>query len=128
LDYFCELVLCHYYERYNSYTNIPKSSKDYFSKTVRDSAFKYLAFIRVLKRIKLIDMEDLETVDNQAAKTYEGAFDEFFSRMELTRDQQAMFFLGRMLSSVEYIQKEKKKTIIEKVNFNGMDRDDIQRL
>lgn len=127
-SYFCELILCHYYERYDSYTNIPKSSKDYFPKTVRDCVFKYLAFIKVLKQLQLIDMEESAIVADEATKNYNQAVNEFFIRMQLTREQQAMFYLGRMLNTVEYIQKEKKKTVIEKVNFNGMDKDDIQRL
>jgi CRISPR-associated protein Csh1 len=129
-DYFCELVLCHYYERYNSYTNVHKSSKDYFSKSIRDSVFKYHAFIQVLKKLNLIDtMEELSTTDvKETSNRYDQAILVFFDRMQLNQEQQAMFYLGRMLSTVEFIQKGKNKTVIQKVNFNGMDRDDILRL
>lgn len=127
--YFCELMLCHYYGRYNSYTNIPKSSKDYFSKTTHDSVFKYFAFIQILNKLKLIDMNEVtnQTSDEKANK-YDLAIQDFFQKMQLNQHQKAMFYLGRMLNAVEYIQKGKKKTVIEKVNFNGMDRDDIKRL
>jgi CRISPR-associated protein Csh1 len=128
-EYFCELMLCHYFERYNSYTNIPKSSKDYLKKSIRDSVFKYHAFIQVLKKLKLIDMnEETNLVPDDKGKKYDQAIRDFFDKMQLNRHQQAMFYLGRMLNSVEFIQKGKKKTVIEKVNFNGLDRDDIQRL
>ncbi|MGC9355188.1 MAG: TM1802 family CRISPR-associated protein [Mariniphaga sp.] len=128
-EYFCELMLCHYFERYNSYTNIPKSSSDYLKKSIRDSVFKYHAFIQVLKQLKLIDMnEETYPASDEKANKYDQAIRDFFDKMQLNRHQQAMFYLGRMLNSVEFIQKGKKKTVIEKVNFNGMDRDDIQRL
>jgi CRISPR-associated protein Csh1 len=128
LDNFAELVLCHWYERYASYTNVSQYNKDYFSFAIRDSVFKYHAFIQLLKKLKLIDMSE----QNQTSKTSENKYDkaetEFFNKMNLNQDQQAMFYLGRMLSVVEYIQKGKNKTVIQKVNFNGMDQDDIQRL
>jgi CRISPR-associated protein Csh1 len=129
-DYFTELILCHWYERYGSYTNIQKSSKDYFNNSVRESVFKYHAFIQVLKHLKLIDMEEKNnTISGELhGNKYDNAIHDFFERMKLNQDQQAMFYLGRMLNTVEYIQKGKNKTVIQKVNFNGMDKDDIQRL
>lgn len=130
-DYFSELILCYYFERYNSYTNIPKSSKDYFGKSVRDSIFKYTAFFQVLKNLKLIDMEEVNTTQQEeSANKYDKAIQDFFTKMQLNQEQQAMFYLGRMLNAVEWIQIQKKikKTVINLVNFNGMDRDDIERL
>lgn len=128
-DYFVELILCHYYERYGSYTNVQKNSKDYFSFAVRDSVFKYFAFFQLLKKLNLIDMEEKYKITEENSKNdYEKAILDFFNEMKLTQDQKAMFYLGRMLNRVEYIQKGKNKTVIQKVNFNGMDKDDIQRL
>ena len=128
-QYFCEFILCHYYERYNSYENIANSSRDYLSKSIRDGVFKYLAFLQVLKKLNLIDMnEENNQVLQETTNKYENAIHDFFIQMQLNKPQQAMFYLGRMLNSVEFIQKGKKKTVIEKVNFNGMDRDAIQRL
>ena len=54
--------------------------------------------------------------------------EQFFVKMGYSDAQKAMFYLGRMLNAVTYIQREKKKTALEKVNFSGMDRDDIVRL
>ncbi len=127
--FFSELILCHYYERYRSYTNISPSSRDYFYISVRNSVFKYHAFIEVLKRLNLIDMnEPTNLTPEEKGKMYEQSIYDFFVRMKLNQPQQAMFYLGRMLNAVEFIQKGKKKTVIDKVNFHGMDRDDIQRL
>jgi CRISPR-associated protein Csh1 len=130
-SYFKELALCHYYERYKSYTNIPQSSKDYFGKNIRDSVFKYLAFFEVLKILKLIDMEQINNPKSEESLSkYDQAIQAFFTKMNLNTDQQAMFFLGRMLNAVEWMQLQKKikKTVINLVNFNGLDRDDIERL
>ena len=66
--------------------------------------------------------------EEKTENKYDQAIQEFFSRMSLNPDQQAMFYLGRMLNAVEYIQKGKTKTVIQKVNFNGMDKEDILRL
>jgi CRISPR-associated protein Csh1 len=129
--HFGELILCHYFERYNSYTNVPKSSKDYFGKAVRDSVFKYLAFFQVLSKLQLIDMEtdnQNAVVAEQSSNRYDEAIESFFIKMKLNQNQKAMFFLGRMLNTIVWIQKGKNKTAIDKVNFHGMDRDDIVRL
>ena len=66
----------------------------------------------------------------ETANQYEKAIQDFFIKMQLNQNQQAMFYLGRMLNAVEYIQVQKKikKTVINLVNFNGLDRDDIERL
>lgn len=128
-DFFSELMLCHYYERYNSYTNIRKYGKDYFGLAIRDSVFKYLAFIQVLKKLNLIDMEEQPTTTaKESAKEYENQIQNFFETMSFNDRQKALFFLGRMLNSVVYLQKGKNKTVIDKINYNGMDRDNIVRL
>jgi CRISPR-associated protein Csh1 len=128
-SYYCELILCHYYERYRSYTNVHKSSSDYFYFSIRNSTYKYLAFIEVLKKLNIIDMkEENNLADVELGNKYDQAIHDFFVKMNFNQHQRAMFYLGRMLNAVEFIQKEKKKTVIEKVNFHGMDIDDIQRL
>jgi CRISPR-associated protein Csh1 len=127
-DNFVELVLCHWYGRYASYTNVNQYKKDYFPFAIRDSVFKYHAFIQLLKKLKLIDMSEQNETTETSENKYDKAETEFFNKMNLNQNQQAMFYLGRMLNAVEYIQKGKNKTVIQKVNFNGMDQDDIQRL
>ncbi len=129
-QFFSVLMLCHYYERYGSYTNIRQYGKDYFGLAIRDSVFKYLAFIQVLKRLNLINMEqEKQTIRaEEVINDFDDRIENFFSRMDFNDQQKAMFFLGRMLNSVAYLQKDKKKTVIDKVNYNGMDRDNIIRL
>lgn len=128
--HFKELLLCHYFKRYKSYTNIRESSSDYFSKIIRDSIFKYLAFIEVLRNLNLIKMEltNDEKEISEPREKYDEAIVKFFERMNYNASQKALFYLGRMLSAVVYIQKDKNKTVLDKVNYNGMDRDDLIRL
>lgn len=129
-QYFCELILCHYYKRYESYKNVRQYGKDYFGLAIRDSVFKYLAFFKVLKKLNLIDMEQEQNADltEQTGNEYEKNIQDFFIRMGFDDSQKAMFFLGRILNKVVYMQKDKNKTVIEKINYNGMDKDDIVRL
>ncbi|SHJ51518.1 CRISPR-associated protein Csh1 [Arenibacter nanhaiticus] len=131
---FNELILCNYYERYRSYSNVHPYSKDYFSNAVRNNVFKYHAFIQFLKKINLIDMPEIinNSTEDKASDKYDQAIQDFFNTMDMAnhRDQQAMFYLGRMLNAVEYIQLKKqiKKTVIHLVNFNGLDLNSIKRL
>lgn len=129
-EFFSELMLCHYYRRYNSYTNIRQYGKDYFGVAIRDSVFKFLAFTQVLKKLNLIDMENESKTGqtNDTSSDFDQKIKNFFSRMEFNNQQKAMFYLGRMLNSVTYLQTDKKKTVIDKLNFNGMERDHIVRL
>ena len=128
--YFTELILCHYYERYGSYTNVHQYGNDYFGLAIRHSVFKYLAFIQVLKNLNLINMEqEIQSVPTEEIiSDYEKRIDDFFIRMKFSGAQKAMFYLGRMLNAVAYLQKDKNKTVIDKVNYRGMDKDDIIRL
>lgn len=127
-EYFCELILCHWYERYNSYTNVKKYNPDSFYFAARDSVFQYHALFQLLRNLKLIDMNEPTQTEENSINQYDQAIEGFFTKMNFTPDQKAMFYLGRMLNKVEYIQKGKTKTVIQKVNFNGMDKEDIQRL
>jgi CRISPR-associated protein Csh1 len=68
------------------------------------------------------------TTAKESAKEYERQIQDFFNKMNFNDSQKALFFLGRILNSVVYLQKDKNKTVINKVNYNGMDRDDIVRL
>src|SRR5699024_6987465 len=65
---------------------------------------------------------------DKADISYSDRIEAFFNLMDFNDEQKAMFFLGRMLNAVAYLQKDKNKTVIDKVNYNGMDRDDIMRL
>ena len=51
--------------------------------------------------------------------------------MEYSEAEKALFYLGRILSSIAYAQYKKgheSKPVLNKLNFNGMDTDAIVRL
>lgn len=73
--------------------------------------------------------ENIENIaDGKPGNKYEVAINNFFKKMEYNSSQKALFYLGRMLNTVDYIQRDKNKTVIDKVNYNGMEKDDIVRL
>jgi len=135
-QHFSNLILCHKYRRYDAFKNVKEYGEEYFDFAIRDAVFKYLAFLQVLSNLNLLDnMEQNEAIDLEVpsleeitSQSFEQKIEAFFEQMKYTNAQKAMFYLGRMLSIVAYIQKDKKKTVLEKVNFNGMDKKEIQRL
>lgn len=130
--HFCDLILCHYFKRYKAYKNIKEIDEKYFDFAIRDSVFKYLALITLLKKLNLLnDMEHNEAIltsTEEIPSEYGQRIDLFFKQMNYSSDQKAMFHLGRMLNAVAYIQKDKNKNVLEKVNFSGLDKSDILRL
>lgn len=135
---FSLLILCHRFGRYEAYKNVKRFGDEYFDFAIQDAVFKYLAFFKVLHHLKLFkkmdennqfENADIVQIEETASMAeYAERIDLFFSTMQYTDSQKALFYLGRMLSSVAYIQKDKKKTVLDKLNFNGMEKNDIQRL
>ncbi|TAE21054.1 MAG: hypothetical protein EAZ91_25680 [Cytophagales bacterium] len=139
--YFKELILCHYYGRYGSYTNIRENTE--FDFAIRNAVFQYLAFIDILKQFNLINSMDeshLNAVEDitldappeeQVLPEYQQKIEAYFTRMEYKPEHQALFYLGRVLNTVaqaQYKKEHKNKPVLKKLNYNGMDRDDIRRL
>jgi CRISPR-associated protein Csh1 len=131
-DHFITLALCHWYGRNRAFTNIRQS--DSFDFAIKDAVFKYSALIYALKQLNLIDMEKetnkTEKID-ESRTDFQKRIDQFFKKMDYTKDEKAMFYLGRILSSVAYAQYKKgheSKPILNKINFNGMDSSAIVRL
>mgnify|MGYP006426495229 CR=1 FL=1 len=133
-NHFIELTLCHWYKRYAAYKNINSKFKT-FDFAIKDAVFKYSALIYALKQLNLLDMENKNTpqVEEQENSTsdYQQRIQAFFDKMEYSEAEKALFYLGRILSSVAYAQYKKgheSKPVLNKVNFNGMDADAIVRL
>lgn len=132
--HFCTLILCHRYNRYVSYKNIKKYDSQYFILAIRDAVFRYYALIILLKQLNLLE-EDKENEsslivkeDNDAPIEYELQEILFFKQMEYNSNQKAMFYLGRMLHIIAHTPFDKNKNLINKLNFNGMDKPDILSL
>ena len=134
-DYFTELILCHYYKRYTGYKNIFQNNE--FDFAIKDAVFKYLLVFKVLQDLgQLLNHNFLEAnMDNEETNNNKTDFfakvEDFFSKMNYSDSQKAMFYLGRMLNTIAYAQykkEHKQKPILQKINYNGMDKDAVQRL
>lgn len=133
-EHFTKMILCHRYERYRQYQY--KSSQSNFDFAAKDAVFKYSALIYALKKLNLYKMETKEEQEPQVAlETSQGDFQqriqEFFARMDYSPQEQAMFYLGRVLQSVGRAQYKKghtSKPVLGKINFNGMDEPALERL
>lgn len=127
-SHFCELIKSYYYgtAEAKGYFNVRSYNKDNFKYATRDSVFKYLAFFQVLKILNLIDMktDDSNTKENI---NFGDRINLFFTEMDYTDAQRALFYLGRMVNDIERLQKGKSKTVLDKLNYNGMGKDDIRR-
>ncbi len=128
-QHFSALIQLHRFGR-GGYNILPMS-KDFFDIAIRNAVFQYLAFFHFLKKIKLLDMEEQTTPSAATLEEKNVAIAAFFERMDYSDDQRAMFYLGRVLASVGLAQAEKEhksKPVLGKLNYNGMDSHDIQRL
>lgn len=132
-DHFITLALCHWYKRHKAFSNI-NDKIDSFDFAIKDAVFKYSALIYALKQLNLIDMERNITQEDSNEITpseNQQRIDRFFEKMDYGEDEKAIFYLGRVLSSVAQAQYKKgheSKPVLNKINFNGMDVQAIVRL
>jgi len=131
-DHFINLALCYWYGRNRAFTNIRES--DSFDFAIKDAVFKYSALIYALKQLNLINMnteKDPKEDSNDPKTDFQKRINQFFKKMDYGEKEKAMFYLGRVLSSVAYAQYQKgheSKPVLNKINFNGMDTSEIVRL
>lgn len=128
-NHFTELILCHYYNRYRSYSNITYKPES-FDFAIRDSVIKYLFLINLLKALKLIDMEENEKPLTESVESTDN-LQQFFSDMGYSPQQQALYWLGRIINKIgnaQYKKGHQQKPVLNKINYNGMDHSKIQRL
>lgn len=128
-SHFCELIKSYHYgtTEAKGYFNVQSYNKENFKYATRDSVFKYLAFFQVLKRLNLIDMKTEDSIIKENIN-FGDRIKLFFTEMNYTNAQRALFYLGRMVNDIERLQKGKSKTVLDKINYNGMGKDDIRRL
>lgn len=127
--HFTELILCHYYNRYRSYSNITFKPES-FDFAIRDSVIKYLFLINLLKSLNLTDMEENEKPLTESVESTD-KLQQFFIDMGYSPQQQALYWLGRIINKVgtaQYKKGHQQKPVLNKINYNGMDHSKIQRL
>lgn len=125
--HFIELILCHWYGRYKAYGNVYPN--DIFDFAARKSVFQYHALFYILKQFNLL--KGMENIKTEELADELKPSDVFFKKMNYNDSQKAMFYLGKILNSVAYAQQKKgydSKPVLNKVNYNGMDRKTIIRL
>ncbi len=134
-DYFTELILCHYFKRYTGYKNIFQNNE--FDFAIKDAVYKYLLVFKVLQSLGQLSNHNFIEVNMSSEETnnkktnFSAKIEDFFSKMNYSDSQKAMFYIGRMLNTIAYKQYSsghKQKPILQKINYNGMDKDNIQRL
>ncbi|RIH67158.1 hypothetical protein D1164_01645 [Mariniphaga sediminis] len=127
--HFAELILCHYYNRYRSYSNITFKPES-FDFAIRDSVIKYLFLLNLLKSLNLTDMEENEKISQETPESSD-KLQRFFIDMGYSPQQQALYWLGRIINKVgtaQYKKGHQQKPVLNKINYNGMDHSKIQRL
>lgn len=134
LSHFKELVLCHRFGRHKAYAQKIREYSD-FDYAIRDVVFQYHALFQFVSSFNLFtNMEENPTeqpLEAIESPTKENSIEAFFTKMGYNDGQKALFYLGRALNSVARTQKEKghdSKPILSKLNYNGMDKDEILRL
>lgn len=133
--FFTELILCHYYKRYDGYKQINESNTN-FDYLIKDSVFGYMALIKILEELNLLKTSvfmEKENVSPQKAddkSDYVKNIEAFFDKMGYEEEHKALFYLGRVLNKVAYVQSKKhpKKPVMNKLNYNGMDKTRIMLL
>ena len=128
-SHFIELILCHYYGRYRSYSNITPHPER-FDFAIRDSVIKYQFLINLLKSLNLTDMEEIEKTATDGNDSPD-KLKEFFEDMGYSHQQQSLYWLGRIVWRIGKAQMDKghiQMPILNKINYNGMDYSKIQRL
>ncbi|MFW6275700.1 MAG: TM1802 family CRISPR-associated protein [bacterium] len=120
---------------HNSYSNIFKNTS--FDFAIKNAVTMYSAFFMLLNQLSLFKsnniMENSKNTKTNQGKSQKFAeeIEAFFSKMKYNESQKALFYLGRVLNTIAYAQYQKghtSKPVMNKINYNGMDRDDIRRL
>lgn len=131
-QHFTELVLCHWFGRYEAYDNIDKPRKEgILDALLREAVFSYLAFRQILIKLNLLIMEDNQGMSKrEVAIKLAAQVSQFLDDMNYSQEQRAMFFLGKALKRVVSMQRKdgKAKTALDMVNFNGLDERSIRNI
>jgi CRISPR-associated protein Csh1 len=134
---FSELIQVHYYERHKFYSNyIRMFDKTGFDFAIHFSVFSYFILLNALMELSLLENHNFNNnlenkMNEETKKSFGEKIEEFFETMKYSQPQKALFYLGRMLNTIAYEQTQKqhlKKPILNKLNFNGMDKSEILRL
>lgn len=119
---FVDVILCYWFERYGAYKNIRTQEIDFGFK---DAVFIYTGLFQLLNNLK-----NNKTMTKEEIKKLKEDESSFLESLAYTKSQKALFYLGRALNDTAYAQERKgnKRAILDKINFNGMDKRSIYQL
>ncbi|MEA3452382.1 MAG: TM1802 family CRISPR-associated protein [Bacteroidota bacterium] len=121
--------------KHRAYANVREQNN--FDYAIFNAINTYLAFFEVLKKLKLLKQNTMEENNEllqpieEIANDYGKRIENFFVKMAYTETQKALFYLGRVLGQVAYAQynkNHKNKPVLNKINYNGMDKEAVIRL
>lgn len=118
---FLDMIKIHYFNRENQFNIKPGN---FFSKNVIQShmLIKYLEEINCLKEGKGMDLDSIILEDE--IKNY-------MKEMSYSEQEASLFLLGYLVAEVgnkQRMEREGKKPILNKINFNSMDLNKVKRL
>lgn len=133
INSFVELILIHQLKRFRQYKQFSWRQESNFDREVFYAVFNYSILFKALIDLDLLEDHNFlgDTMNSETGNQIENYINDFFSKMNYSQPQKAMFFLGRMLDNIayaQYLKDHKSKPVLGKINFNGLDKDDIQRL
>ncbi len=118
-------------KNHRAYSNIREQSN--FDFAVANGVMNYLVFLKFLKEIRLLNINNMEENKDlqKSGSDYKTRIENFFTDMDYTDGQKGLFYLGRVLNQIAYAQVQSNhssKPVMNKLNYNGMDKDAILRL
>ena len=134
--HFQEIILCHWFARYKGYANQKRYERhkagEMFDFKAKDAVFSYLALFLSLQKLQLLQNKlfDMEMEKMETKPRLSEGVEAFLDGMTFNQQQRALFYLGRVLNRVVYEQsgvKKHKKNALDKLNYNGMDKQSIFR-
>ncbi|SES90649.1 TIGR02556 family CRISPR-associated protein [Anaerobranca gottschalkii] len=109
-----------YYEQFKTF-NIKEGNLDF-------DVIRSNMYLRVLQNLGIIEEgEGLDTTNLNLSEEIKGYLEE----MAMDSQEAAMFLLGYLIGKVankQYLERNKRKPILNKLNYNGMDQGKVLRL
>ncbi len=126
-----QLARLHRYGVYDG-LNIQKVNENRRDKEMCVSLIKYNLITLLLTVIGVIKMEERKlSISSDLNKCITSDLKEWFERMTFNELQQALFVLGYLvgvIGSVQYKKGDKKKSVLDKIDFQGMGMEKVMQL
>lgn len=118
---FLNMIKIHYFNKENQFNIRPQT---FFSKSIIQShmLIKYLEKINCLKEGEGMDLDSIILEDEIKA---------YMEEMNYSEQEASLFLLGYLVAQVgnkQRMEREGKKPILNKINFNSMDLNKVKRL